>query len=265
MASFRNSIMRQLTAKPTKIQRTSMDSSQWKLKEATVRVEPQVVPSFCCFCHIIIFTANYRLFLNSLFCSFFLFASFAASRKVAANGPSVQTTLASSNSNCAISYGNSGSATDHSMGFNEQLTMAVFKLQHSLDRVVNRIDALESVLSLQSVSEEPDRAFVQLALTNWSSIGVCCSFTLIDSPVDCFSSIYAEMSSRERSFHATECHFQMAFPRAERQDDGLCDCLATCAFPRAALREADTQKVNSFILLHVRCFRLTRVLQLLVG
>ncbi|XP_017485250.1 PREDICTED: acyl-CoA-binding domain-containing protein 5-like [Rhagoletis zephyria] len=73
----------------------------------------------------------------------------SASRKVA-NGPSVQTTLASSHSNCAISYGNSGSATDHSLGFNEQLTMAVFKLQHSLDRVVNRIDALESVLTLQS-------------------------------------------------------------------------------------------------------------------
>lgn len=59
----------------------------------------------------------------------------------------------SSTNSCAISYGNSGSSTDHSLGFNEQLTMAVFKLQHSLDRVVNRIDALESVLTLQSVRE----------------------------------------------------------------------------------------------------------------
>lgn len=59
----------------------------------------------------------------------------------------------SSANSCAISYGNSGNSTDHSLGFNEQLTMAVFKLQHSLDRVVNRIDALESVLALQSVRE----------------------------------------------------------------------------------------------------------------
>jgi len=40
---------------------------------------------------------------------------------------------------------------EDSLGFNEQLTVAVFRLQHSLDRVVNRLDVLENVLCKQSV------------------------------------------------------------------------------------------------------------------
>lgn len=59
---------------------------------------------------------------------------------------------------CAISVVNS--IGDHSLGFNEQLTLAVFKLQHSLDRVVNRIDALESMLTIQSVSDTVTMASV---------------------------------------------------------------------------------------------------------
>lgn len=122
--------------------------------------------------------------------------------------------------------------------------MAVFKLQHSLDRVVNRIDALESVLTLQSVSEQDQfnlssSIWAQLAF-NWTAAAAQLHYWLTR-----WLPTVAEMSSRAGPFHATECHFQMALSRVEWQDDGLCDSLAARALPRVALRQADTQKVNT--------------------
>jgi len=47
--------------------------------------------------------------------------------------------------------GGSGSnPQDYSIGINEQLALAVIRLQQSMDQVVNRLDALESMLTRDS-------------------------------------------------------------------------------------------------------------------
>lgn len=93
--------------------------------------------------------------------------SFAETVPSSSNGPMGHVP----GNSCAISVVNS--IGDHSLGFNEQLTLAVFKLQHSLDRVVNRIDALESMLTIQSVSDTVTMASVWWTALQFAFLQKC--------------------------------------------------------------------------------------------
>ncbi|CAG2183456.1 unnamed protein product, partial [Oppiella nova] len=46
--------------------------------------------------------------------------------------------------------GHGSNPRDYSIGINEQLALAVIRLQQSMDQVVNRLDALESMLSRET-------------------------------------------------------------------------------------------------------------------
>lgn len=46
--------------------------------------------------------------------------------------------------------GNGSNPQDYSIGINEQLALAVIRLQQSMDQVVNRLDTLESMLTRDS-------------------------------------------------------------------------------------------------------------------
>lgn len=59
------------------------------------------------------------------------------------------------------------STSGDTLGFNEQLTMAVFRLQHSLDQVVTRIDTLESVLSRPPKRGDQERSAPASGLSKW--------------------------------------------------------------------------------------------------
>ena len=46
--------------------------------------------------------------------------------------------------------GHGSNSHEYSIGINEQLALAVIRLQQSMDQVVNRLDALESILSREN-------------------------------------------------------------------------------------------------------------------